>query len=72
MVQLVQVVRFVSPFTSLGKVGRLSAKNDSAEWFLEDTLEQIAWEDLGVERGGLRLPLSFEILYYFYRKIKII
>ena len=49
MVQLVQVVRFVSPFTSLGKVGRLSAKNDSAEWFLEDTLEQIAWEDLGVD-----------------------
>ena len=41
MAQLVQFVRFVSPFTSLGKVGGLSAKNDSAEWFLEDTFNKL-------------------------------
>ena len=68
MVQLVQVVRFVSPFTSLGKVGRLSAKNDSAEWFLEDTLEQIAWEDLEVDRGGLGYPFPLKFCIIFIEK----
>ena len=52
----------------LGKVGRLSAKNDSAEWFLEDTLEQIAWEDLGVDRGGLGYPFPLKFCFIFIEK----
>ena len=60
MVQLVQFVRFVSPFTSLGKVGRLSAKNDS--------VEQIAWEDLGVDRGGFGYPFPLKFCIIFIEK----